>query len=155
MKQAEEVNGTGRASFKSCWLYKGMRTAMKLPFVLGTVVVGVALTGWAQVIEEAKPLKPRPSNEFKVKENATADRPSHVPAPAARLSPSERELRRVEAEHPKPASSTKKLPVASIQDNQKSSPKINFSAKSEKKSQLTQNAPDPLKGRLKEKGQHR
>jgi len=125
---------------------------MKLPFVLGTVVVGIALTGWAQDIKEAKPLKPHPSTEFKVRARESA-KPAGASSPTGRTSSaSVQQLRRIEAEHPKKASTTKRLPGPQLQDKQRPASKINFATNNPRKSQLNRKAADPYQGRLKQKG---
>jgi hypothetical protein len=125
---------------------------MKLSFVLGTLVVGVALTGWAQEVKAAKPLKPRTSEEFKVKEGAKTGKPT-APAPGVTTARTPaKDLRHIEAEHPRQVSNaTKRLPAAALQEKKSSSPKINVAAKPTEKTGLNRKGPNPYQGRLKQK----
>jgi hypothetical protein len=123
---------------------------VKLSFVLGTAVAGLALTGWAQVIKEAQPLKPHPSNEFKVHEGE-ASKSGAGEAPPTRSSGA-KDLRHIETEHPKGVSTAKKLPVSGVAEKQRSSAKINFAGNISPKGQSTRKALNPYQGRLKQKG---
>lgn len=127
---------------------------MKLSFILGAALVGVALSGWAQEVKEAKPLKPHPSNEFKVREGATA-KPSGAAIPSARTSsPATKDLRHIEAQHPKRAAKTRTMPVSGLQEKRTSTPKINFNGNIGGKSAPNRKGQSPYQGRLKQKHQH-
>jgi hypothetical protein len=126
---------------------------MKLSFVLGAAVVGVALGGWAQDIKPAQPPKPHVSKEFEVKEGASGKSAGSAAGPSAAPSTTSKDLRHIEAERSKRVAKTNRVSVPKVQDRQKST-KINFAAKPTAKASASAKTPDPYQGRLKQKGSH-
>jgi len=126
-----------------------------LAFGVVVVVVGV---GWAQT-QPAKPVKQRPSTEFKVKEGPTEGKSSPaVVAPHTQGTTTPKYLQNVERQRVKknPSSAPKKLPASALQpEKDRSTPKIDFKGNSGGKGKgLSGRAQDPYRGRLKQKGQH-
>ncbi|MGA9526801.1 MAG: hypothetical protein WBS24_01665 [Terriglobales bacterium] len=115
---------------------------------MGAVALGQKDSG------PAKPPKAKPSNEFKVN-NESNPRPN-ASIGATPGNASSKNLQRIEREQPKSGKpSSKKTTAAISQDKQKPAPKINFKpASAQKTGGSNRPAPDPLKGRLKQKGQH-
>ena len=105
---------------------------MKSSFVLGAAILGVALSGWAQQIKQAKPPKARHTSEFRVNEGATGSKTAGAPVSPTRSANSSsnasgKQLRQIEAEHVRKTShTTRKLPATGLNEKQRNSAKINF-----------------------------
>lgn len=127
---------------------------MKLSFVFGAAILGVALSGSAQQVKTAKPLRTKPSNEFRVNEGGTGGKSTGALAsPARSSSASTKQLRQIEAERVKKTSShtTRKLPATGLNERQKNTPRINVKGNLQGKSELTKGN----QGRSpKQKGHH-
>lgn len=127
---------------------------MRFRLMLLAMVLAVGSAAWAQknTASSAKPLKARPTSEFKVNNDA---KKSSASGPAPGAPASAKNLHNIEREPSKGnnKASSKKTAVAVPKERDKSS-KINFKATGAQKSGGSRPTPDPYKGRLKQKGQH-
>jgi hypothetical protein len=131
---------------------------MRYRFMLAAAIVGVGLSGAAQ--QPAKPLKVKPSSEFKVKDQSNEGKHAGSSAPVvrARGSASPRDLQGIERESAKGSASrsSKRVPAALLKpEKDRPNPKIDFKGSSGvKNAGLTNKGSNPYKGRLKQKGSH-
>ena len=131
---------------------------MRFWVTLVATVLTISLGAWGQAqppaLRTAKPLKAKPSSEFKVNNESK-------PAPNATIgrasgTTSAKSLQDIERETPKGNSkgSSRRASAPVPQEKEKPAPKINFKAASaQKKGSASRPAADPFKGRLKQKGQ--
>lgn len=129
---------------------------MRFRFILGTMVLVASLGAWAQrqapASKPAKPLKAKSSSEFKVSNDANP-RPNTGVVSVPRSS-SGKSLDKIEHETPKGTNKASSRKVAALTPPQKEKPAPKINVKPQKSAGSGRAAPDPYKGRLKQKGQH-